>query len=107
MDEYWSAHIHHPQDNVANIEIDDAEGGFHQGHEEELERVDLANDDPEADEDRGGHQTSLDDINEANFDDEVIAHLLTNQRRVLRLLTNHNTAMTLSNIPVNIDQQKL
>ena len=75
MDEYGSAHIDNPQDNVANVEINDAEGGFHQGHEQQLERVDLADDDTEANEDRGGHQTSFDDVNEADLDGEVIAHL--------------------------------
>ena len=30
-----------------------------------------------------------------------------NQSAVRIIVTNHNTAMSLSNIPVNIDQQKL
>ena len=59
MDEDGAAHIHHAEGGVAQVHVGDAGHGLQQPQHQQLEGVHLADQDAEADEDRGADQAGL------------------------------------------------
>ena len=72
VDEDGPADILGADDVIANVAVQDDKDCLEEAHHQQLQGVHLADDDTEADEDGGGKDTALDNVDEAELDDELI-----------------------------------
>ena len=75
VDEDCATNIIDSQDTVAKVAVEAHKDGLDDRHDEELQKIHLPDDDSEADENGCRDDPRLDDVNEADPDDELILHL--------------------------------
>ena len=75
VDEDCATNIIDSQDTVAKVAVEAHKDGLDDRHDEELQKINLPNDDSEADQNGGRDDPRLNNVNEADPDDKLILHL--------------------------------